>query len=266
MPAASQRVEPGGGEVVLVLPPPPPAGALRGTIARADGTPAQGSRVRLWPSGSPNLIGETVADAQGAFRFDTVAPGSYRVEIHRDGDPTLHLADVEVRDAMDLGALRYPAPARVRCRVVPDLGGHTLHLRSHDGAITYVLHPPVDGEFISEDLQAGRYLLLLGETGLLHEVAVLEGREEAVTLARAETVRVTVLLDGEQAVTVALSDREGRPLRPTRLEQLAEGRLAFDLVAGRYLLRVRDARGRTGEVTFDLAGLPLEVAPALVER
>ncbi len=268
MPAASTRVEPGGGEVVVTLPPPPPAGSLRGTIARADGTPAMGSRVRLWPSGSPNLIGESVADVQGAFLFESVAPGTYRVEIHRDGDPTLHLAGVDVRDAVDLGALRYPAPGRVRCRVVPDLGGHPLHLRSHDGAITYVWHPPVDGEFVSEDLQAGRYLLLLGETGLLREIAVLEGREEAVTLARAETVRVTVRCEGEQAgaVTVALSDAEGRPLRPTRLEPLVEGRLALDLVAGRYVLRARDARGRTGEATFDVAGQPLEVVVTIAAR
>lgn len=267
MPAASKRVEPGGGEVVLVLPPPPVAGSLRGTIARADGTPAEGSRVRLWPSGSPNLIGESIADAQGAFLFEKVAPGTYRVEIHRDGDPTLHLARVEVRGAIDLGALRYPAPGRVRCRVVPDVGAHTLHLRSHDGAITHVLHPPVDDEFVSEDLQAGRYLLLLGETGLLREIAVLEGREEAVTLARTETVRVTVRLDGVAgAVTVALADGEGRPVRPTRLEQPVEGRLGLDLVAGRYVLRARDAKGRTGEVTFDVAGQPLDVVPTLAER
>jgi outer membrane receptor protein involved in Fe transport len=75
--------------VVGIAPPPVAAqtGQVIGTVRDALGRPLGGARVRL-ESSDGKTAGETTADAQGAFRFANVAPGSYVVVGEREGFET----------------------------------------------------------------------------------------------------------------------------------------------------------------------------------
>ena len=85
-------------------------GFLAGTLLRGDGGVAAEAEVHAWPPDRPGsgLRARTAAD--GTFRLGPLAPGEYFMELHLDGEPTLHLDGFDVRtgETNDLGAVYTP--------------------------------------------------------------------------------------------------------------------------------------------------------------
>ena len=172
-PVLKRRLGPEEEVGVLVLPEPAEVrGEVRGYLVGPDGAPAhQEAFVRVWRDGDPTFTRHTEPDEQGAFGFAELEPGKYRLEAHRDGNPTLHLRDIEVGpDGLDVGVLRLPAAAFIR---VTD-GGEEVAVYSSDQRIRYNV---TNG--CSEELNAGRYLLFAGAPGQVLEVELAEGQTVA---------------------------------------------------------------------------------------
>ncbi len=67
---------------------PDGSGSVTGSIRDASGAAVPGATVRIVNERS-GAIAEAVSDAQGAYRWDALAPGRYRVEISLDGFETV---------------------------------------------------------------------------------------------------------------------------------------------------------------------------------
>ena len=170
LPALRRRLGPEEEPGILVLPDPDgQASGVRGVLVGPDGAPAHNEAfVRIWRDGDPTFTLRTEPDAQGAFGFEELDPGTYRLEGHRDGSPTLHLREIEVGpDGLDLGVLRLPAAAFIW--VTDPVGDVAVY--SSDQRIRYNV---TNG--CSEELNAGRYLLFAGSPGQVMEVELAEGQ------------------------------------------------------------------------------------------
>jgi hypothetical protein len=217
-------------------------GFLRGVITMRDGLPAAGASARLWRSGSPGDEARARVSPDGAFRLGPLPAGTYFLELHLDGEPTLHLDGIAIRadETTDLGGLRFAAGGRIRARVVDasgapvsiegDVTKEDVAVRSLDHAVTFSVRR--DGEaFVSEELVAGRYLVTGGVAGILEEAEVKAGETTSVDLAlRGGGWLEAVALDASGTAvwaTFEIADPLGRRVGTgycTLLLRLASGR------------------------------------------
>ena len=223
--------------------------ALTGHVIGPDGQPAcKGAFVRVWRDGEPSFTLLRQPDEQGAFEVLELEPGTYRLEVHRDGNPTLHLRDIEVGpDGLDLGVLRLPPPAFIW---VLD-GGDEVAVYSIDQRIRYNVR-----KGCSEELNAGRYLLFAGSPGQVIEIELLEGQTQSLMIAPKPIGRAALEFlrnDSGPAGDIVLTvlDTKDRRVFEAGLE-VGETTSAIELIEGGYLLRAIDSQGREGRASFDL--------------
>ena len=166
----------------------------------AGGRPVARALVNLVPTGQGKQVGGaygTGTDEDGFFALPRVPPGSYQLEVNRDGYAVHHEA-LEVAAGVQLGALEVlmERTEGLRLVVLTDLGRVPSHVevRAMDdsGRMAVTLNRPVDhrGEVHLADLPAGTWRLLVRAP----DTAVGEVR----TQVPAETASVVL--------------REGRPL------------------------------------------------------
>ena len=187
--------------------------------------------------------------ADGSFRLGPFPPGPYFVELHLDGEPTLHLRpaiEVVAGETRDLGVLRFGAGGRIRARVL-DLSGAVLSpdwvdVLSLDGSISYAGERD-DGAFLSEELAPGAYLVRA--KCLIEEVRVETGAVAAIDLRMRPggTLRlVAVLADGSPGSAIcSVEDAKGR-----LLGSYGSNGTPY-LAAGDYRVVAADSRGRRAD-------------------
>jgi len=214
----------------ITLPAPsgeeePNPGALRGRVLTGDGVPAACARVRMWSRNGFVWLLKTTVDEQGDFEIVRILPGTYTVELHLDGQPTLFLHKVVVEEGAtrDLDVVRLPLPGRIEIRAEDEPS-----VRSRDQDVRYRVHER-DGVWISEDLVPGRYLVTRG-VGDYREIEVFVGGAVQVELLTQDVFAVTFIVD----VRCRLETEAGHLVADERLEEKM-------LVAGRYRLVHGDA-------------------------
>jgi hypothetical protein len=199
-----------------------------------------------------------LAAADGAFRLGPLPAGTYYLELHLDGEPTLHLDGLEVGadEARDLGTLRFAAGGRIRARVVDAEGaaapGRGVAVRSLDEQVTFMVRR--DGSvFLSEELVPGRYLVSGGMNGILEEAEVKAGETTNVDLRlRGGGVLEAVALDASGTgvwATFEIADARGRRVAADY------GRQALLLLAsGRYRVTATDGNGARDSLEVEIPG------------
>jgi hypothetical protein len=223
-------------------------GCLQGVAATRSGGPAAGATARAWPSGSPNREVRARAAADGTFRLGPLPAGAYFLELHLDGEPTLHLDGIEVGadGTRDLGVLRFAAGGRIRARVVQPArqegpADEETLVRSLDAAITHVVRPDGDS-VVSEELAPGRYLVSGGMAGILVEAEVRAGETTEVELKlRGGGLLEAVALDanGSRAwATFEITDARGHRVP---VDEGPESVLLVRLASGSYTVTAADA-------------------------
>lgn len=261
-PAAEVTAVPGGDPITIVLPRV--QGFLRGVITTREGLPAAGATARTWLTPENEVRAKAAAD--GSFRLGPLPPGTYFLELHLDGEPTLHLDGIAVgaEEVRDLGVLRFAAGGRIRARVVGDGEGDAETLvRSLAGEITYSVRPDGDA-VLSEELVPGRYLVSGGMAGILEEAEVRAGETTSVDLKlRGGGLLEAVALDAAGSsvgATFVVRDAHGRHVAgdygPPFLVRLASGSYTVTATAANG---ARDSR----EVVIPADGRRTQVALAL---
>lgn len=84
-------------------------GRVHGTVKEADGRPVQGARVQLYPEGSGELLRELTTAADGAFSFERVPAGRWRVV-------AVELAPAEAPEKVQLARVRRQVSRDVELR------------------------------------------------------------------------------------------------------------------------------------------------------
>ncbi|MCE9594221.1 MAG: sigma-70 family RNA polymerase sigma factor [Planctomycetes bacterium] len=110
------------------------AARINGFIGREDWTELAGIRVRLQSTraGLDFMAFETKSDATGAFRFDDVYPGSYRIEVLMDRDQFLPDAAVPAPLAVEIaGGERESVDLLFRAHPTEIIGGVAFGWRSN---------------------------------------------------------------------------------------------------------------------------------------
>jgi len=242
----------------------PDPGFLEGTLARHDGRAAADAAVHAWPAGQYGWrkSGRTAAD--GSFRLGPLAPGRYDLELHLDGEPTLRLLAVEVRqgETHQFGTLAFPEGGRIRARLL-DLEGEPtpspyLWVKSSDMSIHYTVEKPEGGGILSEELAPGRYLVTGGGGGLFAEVEVIAGQTTHVDLQMrtGSRLEVTLLLeDGRPPVEFSfrIEDAHGRRVYFGN-RAASENEVKFWLVTGTYTVHCTDGHERKAKETIEITG------------
>ncbi|MBN1918876.1 MAG: carboxypeptidase regulatory-like domain-containing protein [Verrucomicrobia bacterium] len=198
---------------------------VSGTVCKADKSPVRGARVTLLPiddggqrpvalamgrAGEPRTAG---ADLAGAFSFDGVMPGRYRMVVTKDGYAA-HVAEIEKRDGEALSGVTVmlqkdtPIPAVVSV----DKGELPYSVRiavcDKDGRLvcrTDWMLVGEDGLVWVDGLCEGRYTLLASDQH--HAVC---RREVTVTEQGAPEVRFE-FVEG-RTIAVEVTDASGAPV------------------------------------------------------
>jgi protocatechuate 3,4-dioxygenase beta subunit len=268
-PAAEVTAVPGGEPVTIILPRA--QGFLRGVITTRDGLLAAGATARTWPSGSPDGEVRSRAAADGSFRLGPLPAGSYFLELHLDGEPTLHLDGIELRtdETRELGVLRFAAGGHIRVRVVDAAGAPVVpeeeaRVRSLDATVTFVVREE-EGALVSEELVPGRYLVSGGMKGILEEAEVRAGETKDVVLKlRGGGLLEAVALDSSGSFTWATFEIKGERGHRVALEG-PDTRLLERLASGSYRITATDGRGArdSRDVEIPADGRKTQVALSL---
>ncbi|MHC4578847.1 MAG: carboxypeptidase regulatory-like domain-containing protein [Planctomycetota bacterium] len=265
-PARRVRLVPDESPLTLRLPQraeEPEPGFLAGIVALPDGAPAADARIRVWPAAEGGWMSRALAGADGSFRFGPLAPGAYRLEIHRDGQPTLH-EDVAIPSGrtQDLGTVRFPTGGRIRARVFGSNGQpfpeSRVSVASLDQSVYFTSKLADDGSALSEALAPGRYLVFFGASGLVEEVGVAAGETTEVELhlrAGSRLVLTITLADGSapRYLSYRFEDQAGRRVFYGDLSE-GENEVKVWLVEGTYTIHCSDRRGREAEATLAVSG------------
>jgi hypothetical protein len=268
-PAAEVTAIPGGDPITIVLPRA--QGFLRGVITTRNGLPAAAATARTWPSGSPDSEVRARAAADGSFRLGPLPAGRYFLELHLDGEPTLHLDGIEIRtdETRELGVLRFSTGGRIRVRVVDAAGEPAFSeeeplVRSLDATVTFVVREEGDA-LVSEELVPGRYLVSGGMDGIVEEAEVRAGETTDVALRlRGGGLLEVVALDSSGSFTSATFEiRDARGHRVTL--DGPESRLIERLASGTYTVTATDGNGArdSREIEIPADGSRTQVALAL---
>jgi len=259
-PAVEEVLRPEESPTTLVLPlrdEEPEPGYLAGTLVKRDGTAAADATAGAWPEGRPGWALRARLGADGAFRLGPLAPGRYFLELHLDGEPTLHRPGIEIRsgETNDLGTVRFPRGGPIHVRVTGPDGALVTNsyawVTSLDQSIYYTVTPRDDGTFLSEELAPGRYVAGGGAPGLSREVEVREGETAEVDLkigGGSRLVATLLLADGSapREVSFAILDAAGRKAGAGTLDT-GKNVLEVWLVAGTYTVRCTDGYGHAAE-------------------
>lgn len=228
-------------------------GHLLGTAISRTGAPAAGAAIRVWPERRPDYETRVRADPDGSFRVGPLQAGRYAVELHLDGEPTLHLdpaIDLRPGEARDLGTIRFPVGGRIRGRVLDESGNPLpdadVQVWSSDGFITYAGRRQ-EGAYVSEELAPGRYLVTGGMPGIIEEVALVAGDVAPVDLrlrGGGTLLMMAVLADGRGTDALfQIDDVSGR-----LVSHYGHGTRVLH-ASGDYRITARDDRDRRGEAT-----------------
>lgn len=222
--------------------------AVSGRVLDPSGSPASGARV--WMRAGTGAVPEVLSEADGAFRFEGISPGSYWLEAVKDGEGrTRQPVPLQVSGApVDQIVLELAATGTIRGRILGLSVTELAQVRisaGWGGGVSEVAH---DGSYSIAGLSPGTWSVVaeLPGTGLRAEGTVaLEGVVDAV-------------LDLDFGEGLSLSGRvrrNGRPFSggtvtlqgsasaPAWAETDSEGRFVLrGLAPGLYRLEISDYR------------------------
>jgi predicted CXXCH cytochrome family protein len=225
------------------------AGGLAGVVTDADGAPVPSALVTTDPRGM-----ETVAAADGSFRFERLLPGAYRVVANAPGLAPTTSAEVTV-----LAGEITPLDVRLGPAAVVD---GVLHLRVDGpddlpwaGAVVTAV---ADTTTVTGTTDAEGELTLYGLAGLVVDVTVAEPTDRLWSRTTAD-VSVPTLGGTELAFTLSGRAAEGTREVGTRLCAMCHADTAAslaDTAHGRALSEVEGAPaiGFDAGTTIDLGG------------
>jgi hypothetical protein len=277
-PAHSTPVRPGPHEIVVRVPAAARLGCtVLGAVVAGDGRALV--NVEVWlNSGEITRSARTLsALGTGAFRFEALPPGSYRLRLSRSDQPTVELParDLAPGETWDLGTVRIETPGTLRVNVSRDDGqpvgkcsltveGVTTPGRRSVHAVPSKAKPMA--------LAAGRHTLRVDAHGCAVEVVPLEirsGEETVIDL----TLRVGV----RRMIRIVEATPSGQPFRPRVIVKDAAGKRVVDfgtspstpgviefaptLRPGTYSLTATTDDGRRAEGSFTVTDPPGSTEP-----
>ena len=253
VPAAEASVRPSDSPVTITL-----RGGeafMRGTVVDRNGAPATYAAIRAWRATRPDREVRGRAEKDGSFRLGPLPPGAYFVEVHLDGEPTLHIRpaiEIVANETLDLGVIRFTLGGRIQASVIDIAGGvlpqEQVEVLSPDGSVAFVFSEKEDGVFVTEELTPGAYLVRAQARGLLEDVHVPQGGLVTVELRVRAGGRLRVLAtqaDGQRVAAVTrIEDAQGRVLHDGPRRDLDD----WDFLAeGEWRVIAVDERGRRAE-------------------
>ncbi|MBL8898130.1 MAG: carboxypeptidase regulatory-like domain-containing protein [Planctomycetes bacterium] len=193
------QLRPSEAELRFVIAPEARASArVIGRLVDASGAPAVGAEIFVETT-EEQPIGRQLANAEGRFELGPLRPGSYRAVAAGPSLPELRFPslELELRETLDLGELRFAAPAELEVAIEIDDERERANVRFElwQGD-RWIDDLGLDQRFARHrGLSAGSYELRLGAPGLYAEPL-------AVELRAGETTRVTRRVERGAMVTL----------------------------------------------------------------
>ncbi|HUR28641.1 MAG TPA: carboxypeptidase-like regulatory domain-containing protein, partial [Planctomycetota bacterium] len=230
---------------------------LHGIVRNARGEPIANASIRA----RAHRTFDGATDAEGHFRFEGVAPGTYLFTASHGDFGTVERRDVRVTSAQDPpleivlgGWASLVGHVRANGELLVGLTVHAQPVNSND---SYSSITDEHGTFRLERLPAGRLRVWAQERFMeIHDLAAGEARDVVIELGESSLMTFTragapiVDLDGVRALAF---EREAVARSEWRLAKLQGGGTAeLDLPAGRILFDVTRARSGSNETWLAL--------------
>jgi hypothetical protein len=204
-------IRPSEEELRFAIPPEARATArVIGRLVDASGAAAAGAEIFL-ETADEQPIGRQLADAEGRFGLGPLRPGSYRAVAAGPSLPELRFPplELELRETLDVGELRFAAPAELEVAIELDDEGERANVRFELWQGDRWLDDlALEGRYARHrGLAAGSYELRLGALGLYAEPL-------AVELRAGETTRVTRRVERGAVVTLHFRTATERSFEP----------------------------------------------------
>ncbi|MBK9385570.1 MAG: carboxypeptidase regulatory-like domain-containing protein [Planctomycetes bacterium] len=265
------QIRPSEEELRFVIAPEARATArVIGRLVDASGAAAAGAEIFV-ETAEKQPIGRQLANAEGRFELGPLRPGSYRAVAAGPSLPELRFPplELELRETLDVGELRFAAPAELEVAIEIDDERERANVRFElwQGD-RWVDDLALDERFARHrGLSAGSYELRLGAPGLYAEPL-------AVELRAGETTRVMRRVERGAVVTLhfrTATERSFEPRARFRVRSSAGqeiygfdlARLASEGLTIRTTLRAGTYRAELHHEGTLLAEAPLDVLPSL---
>jgi hypothetical protein len=206
-----------------------PSGFVSGRILLQDGSPAQGVSVMLQPEestaelSSSMSVGFLETDGSGAFAFDGLKEGFYRIEAGQLAGPdpspgkgTAVLARLILAESQRIEGLelRLQAPARLEGLVTDQDGkpcpGAVVFVRDETGSLIVRSYPPPTSDASGRFTIGGLSPCTVTVGARTKKLVVVEA--PCLTLRSGETARVSLALHPGTVLRVLVQEHTGKPV------------------------------------------------------